>query len=305
MGLLFASQLLVLAVLVVVYTSYTDQSRQPALANGSATKEEATPAGQPSFERLAGSAIQMALISSLADLPGDYSLVVYDPVYDETVVEVEPDKVYFTASLYKLYLAFLAWQDVDQGILELDQVLLNHPTLGQHNLWQCLDLMVRVSDSPCAEALLATYDRQDLQKRLNSLSLVDVNVDQFLVSARDMTKLIALIEAGQGLSAGSREHLLASMNLQVDRQGLQQAFSAAGDVAYNKVGLSAHDWHDVGLVRLGPAKRPLILAILTNDAGVAGVAALAHELHQVLTDELPASPQRLNLNSTTSPSRIW
>ena len=292
-GLLFLRPLLVLVVLSLLYLGYTYQANQPTPTNEDQVQQLETGEENskvPPFEPLAAQEIATAVELALADLAGEYSLVVYDPIYQQVIVEVEPDKQYFSASLYKLYLAFLVWQDVDQSVLALDQIILNHPVYGNRNLWQCLDIMVRISDSPCAEALLATYSYQELQSRLNDLGLVDIDVENFLVSARDMAKLIELIEAGQSLSAMANQHLLASMNLQIYRQGLQQVFSKSGSLVYNKVGYSPRDWHDVGLVRLGGEGRPLVIALLTNQAGVARVAEAADTLNQLLTTEPLSQP---------------
>ena len=243
---------------------------------------------QQSFQPIAGQDLQLHLDQTVAKLKGKYSLVVYDPVYEQSLATINPSDIYFSASLYKLYLAFLVWQDVDQGIINIDDSLVDHPDFGILSTITCLDLMIRLSDSPCAEAFLETYDYDQLQARLKHFGLPDIDMPNFKVSSLDMLEILRLIESEQALSAMATNSLFESMGLQVYHQGLRQAFaSSESTIVYDKVGFSQRDWHDVGLIKVGQLSRPIIVVILSLDAGERGVGALSSSLSQWLLDNIP------------------
>ena len=239
--------------------------------------------------RLNGDEIQAALNLTVANLAGEYSVIVHDLETDETLGMIAEENIYFTASLYKLYLAFIIWQDVDNGLLAPNDSLVDHPDYGAKSVTECLDLMVRTSDSPCAEAFLSRYDYDDLQVRLLRLGLTDIDMPNFMTSAGDMLQLLRLIHHQQHLSNGASSQLLEAMRNQVYGQGLRQAFLKTGkNQVYNKVGFSYRDWHDIGLLELQTTSQSkwLAVVILSRRAGENNVRKLADSLEATLIDQL-------------------
>ena len=182
------------------------------------------------------------------------------------------DKLFFSASLYKLYYAVLAWQDLGSGDLT-DETNFQ----ADRSLTQCLDLMIRESDSPCGEALLARYDYAQATERLREIGLPNVNTAAFKVSAIDMAVLLQASYEMDIMSTTARQALFESMRQQVYADGLKQGFSDF--TVRDKVGFSDTDWHDVGLVELTDSQTVTVV-ILSENAGAEGVAELSSKLSQ-------------------------
>ena len=234
---------------------------------------------------------EMALEAVIADFKvpdnGRLSVVVYDLTNREYLLSHNKEDLYPTASLYKLYLAYMAYEDVDNGRLALEQPFTNHPAYRHElNLGTCLHLMVAVSDSPCGETLLAHYGYPAIQARLQELGLPHVNAAAFRASAEDMTRLLELIY-GDNLSADSRGKLLGSMSNQAYDVILQPAFRDYGQV-YDKTGawLNAtgkdYNWIDVGIIELADRDQTLAISILHEHVPTDDLLTLAKELAGII-----------------------
>lgn len=220
--------------------------------------------------------IQSTLDTWIAQAPtAQYSVVIQDPLTGERIATVNEHQTYFAASLYKLYFAFLAWQDVQSGQLAIKQDFYR----GQSTT-ECLDKMIRESDSPCGEALLQVYDYSKAQERLQQLGLLDINAPAFEVSAADMAVLLQHIFDEQLLNTTNAQTLRESMREQIYDKGLKTGFS--GWSVEDKVGFSENgDWHDVGFVQTSSGSW-LIVSVLSRNAYAAGVSGLAKELQQAM-----------------------
>ena len=184
-------------------------------------------------------------------------------------------KTFFTASIYKLYVAYLAYQDVDKGLHRLDEPYLNGWTRGK-----CLDEAIRTSHSPCAEKLMAELGRQNIQKRLTAYDLVDTNMMGLTTSAHDASIILSRIGQGNDLSAKSTQLMLDSMLGQVYRNGIAKGFSDSK--VYNKVGFrDLVEYHDAGIVRLSDG-RQVVVSVLTSNVGVSSISQLAASLQKAL-----------------------
>lgn len=214
---------------------------------------------------------------------GRLSVVVYDLTSREYLLAHNKEYLYPTASLYKLYLAYMAYEDVDSGRLSLAQPFIKHLIYKYElNLGVCLNLMITVSDSPCGETLLAHYDYPVIQARLKELGLPHANAGAFRASAEDMTRLLELIY-GDNLSANSRDRLLGSMSNQAYDVILQPAFRDRARV-YNKTGAwrdgsgEGYYWIDVGIIELADRDQAFAVSILHENVPTKDLLALAEEL---------------------------
>ena len=215
---------------------------------------------------------------------GELSVIVYDLKNERELVSLNKDHLYFSASLYKLYLGFLAYQDIDQGLLESNQRLVKHNQYGDLNLNTCLKLMIQISDSLCGEAVLAIYDRPLTQKRLEELGLPNINMPSFLVSAQDMSQILRLIYQGGDLSSSSRKQLFAALAEQTYSQILRLTFSDISTV-YNKAGFSKENWHDVGILEFEDYDHPLAIIILSENVPLQNLQELTQKIKQTLAIE--------------------
>ncbi|MCA9349387.1 serine hydrolase [Candidatus Saccharibacteria bacterium] len=218
--------------------------------------------------------LQQTIDDWVTNHAGTYGIVVQDPRTKDTLATYNQHQTFFTASLYKLYMAFLVWQDLDSGDIEEQANFYE-----QYSLNDCLDRMIRLSDSPCGEAVLAAYDYASVQKRLLALGMPDINMPGFQVSAADMAVLLQHIYDHQLIPETSAQSLRQSMREQIYDKGLKSGFNMY--LVEDKVGFSENgDWHDVGLVKVGDDY--LIVAVLSNKAYSANLAGLATSLQNTL-----------------------
>lgn len=212
--------------------------------------------------------IQAAIDKWIAGNSGDYAVIVRDVSSNQVLGQYNSDEEFFSASIYKLYIAMLGYIDIDNGALDDADLL-----VGTQSLGECLDLMVRESDSPCGEALLARYDRSDAQDRLEQLGILGIDINGFTITASGVDALLSVI-SDRGIS-----DLEESMRRQVYDKGLRAAFSSYE--VLDKVGFSPDDWHDVGFID-GLQGGRVSIVVLSRDAGSSGVRSLGEALRKSL-----------------------
>lgn len=188
---------------------------------------------------------------------------------------------YFTASIYKPFVAYVGYQKVDDGTYSLSEPYLNGKTRGQ-----CLDVMIRDSDSPCGEKMWNELGKQALTENMRSLGLTNTSLVNLTTSAKDASVILQKIQTGEGLSQESQASFLDSMKTQDSRyrRGLPSGFSEL--TVFNKVGWNLNkEWHDTAIVRL-PDDRAVIVSVFTENVGYQQIAQLGISLEQKLIADL-------------------
>lgn len=254
-----------------------NQLSQPA--NSEVSTEAAVPievkekAPEPEFD---AKAIQSVISDWTTSHKGVYSISVADNK-GKVLAKHQPEKTFFAASIYKLYVAYVGYQKIDDGTYAASETYLNGWSRGK-----CLDEMIRTSNSPCAEKMWAELGKESLNTTLKEYGLTDTSMTGLTTSPRDATRMLARIEQGTGLSAESRKAFLASMKGQIYRDALPKGFAPA--TVYDKVGFrEAVEYHDVAIVEL-PNKKRVIVSVMTQSAGSANIAGLAKELLAALQE---------------------
>lgn len=192
------------------------------------------------------------------------------------LASVNPDEVYFTASIYKLFVAYEGYRAIDSGEYKLDEVY-----LGSSIRAECLDLMIRESDSPCAEKLWNELGKEDLTETIESYGIEDTSLVGLSTTALDSALITARIMQGEGLSESSKSAFHESMKTQIFRDTLNKGFSEK-IVVYNKIGFNQQlEYHDVGFIELTDGRK-LVVSVLTSGVGTKKIAELATALEQVL-----------------------
>ena len=204
-----------------------------------------------------------------------YGVVVAD-TKGKAAVAANADKQFFAASIYKLYVAYIGYQLVDSGQLDAKTNYQGGRTLGQ-----CLDAMIRASDSPCAEKLMTQIGKTEIQTKLALYGLTNTSMARLLTTPADATIVLSKIYQGSGLSAASKQKLLESMANQKYRNALPKGF--AGSVVYDKVGFGDQvEYHDAGIVTL-PDGKTIIVAVFTTSGSPSKIAKLGQEIARVIT----------------------
>lgn len=198
----------------------------------------------------------------LAKQTAEYGIVVYDPANEQIIASNNPDEKYFAASLYKLFVAYLALVDFQNGTQNPDEDL-----WGGYTRKECVDKMIRESHSPCGEAMMADMGQETLRQRVAGMGINNTIFAGIATTARDSALILQYIVEGRDLNAENTAFLRDAMRVQPDkyRRGLPQgAPEATWDT---KVGWNEqYNYHDVGIMTL-PSGREYVVAILSYGNG--------------------------------------
>lgn len=192
----------------------------------------------------------------------------------KTLASSDQQRQYFTASIYKLYVAYLASQDIDKGLHAADEKYLNTFTRGD-----CLTRMIQFSDSPCAEKMMTELGKQNMQTRLQALGLTDTSMARLQTSTKDASIVTGLINKGDGLSPQSTERLRSAMLQQQYRDALPKGF--AGFEVGDKVGFYEVGYHDTAFVK-APNSNSYIVTIFTDAVRSTTITELSKQLAPLL-----------------------
>lgn len=223
--------------------------------------------------------LQPTVDTWVARQSADYGIVVYDPAYKTVIASHQPDKQFFTASIYKLYVAYVALLDIQNGTQDPNQVV-----LPGHVLRQCIYKMIHSSDSPCGEKVLNNMGQAALTERLNTdFALTNTAFPAFVTSAQDAATILIRLQAKQDLNVENTDFLLDAMKTQIYRTGLPKGMPQA--TVANKVGFNdPKEWHDTGIITL-PNGREYIVSILGgNGAKSAHIADFAQTIYSQLAE---------------------
>lgn len=209
-----------------------------------------------------------------------YSTVIYDVANKQTIGTHLPDREYFAASLYKLFIAYLALVDFQNGTQDP-----NEPILHGLTRKQCVDKMIRSSDSPCGEAMMADMNPSKLNQRVKDLGITHTRFDGIVTTAADSAKILQLIADKAHLNDTNTEFLRDAMlnQPQMYRNGLAKGAPKAK--LFTKVGWNeTYNYHDVGIMQL-PDGREYIIAVLSQGNGrSAPLADFAKKAYSALTE---------------------
>jgi beta-lactamase class A len=181
------------------------------------------------------------------------------------------DKVFTTASTYKLFVAFSTLKRIDNGSYEWSDSVVDG-----RNLKTCFDDMIVKSDNPCAEALIKKIGRDKLDSDLRSIGLTKSTFrakNNQTTSAELAVFLTKLEKKKLPLKSASRDTLLGAMKRQVYRQGIPAGTS--GEVA-DKVGFLNGLLHDAAIVY--SPKGTYVLVILSDNSTWASIADITRRI---------------------------
>jgi hypothetical protein len=204
---------------------------------------------------------------------GESSIVIAD-IDGNVIASNNQEVVYFAASIYKLYVAYAGYQQIDNGTVDPEELYLNGNTRAE-----CLDLMIRESDSPCGEKLWTELGKEELTTQLKEYGIKNTSMTGITTTAEDAGLILSMIERGEGLSDASRKAFLDSMKTQdaLYRRGLPSGFSD-DVIVYNKVGWNElKEWHDTAILEFSDGRK-LIVTVFTDSVGISPIVELAKSI---------------------------
>lgn len=245
---------IVLAITTAVwFMDNTTEAPEPAQQQQAESEEQPTEPERPEQINL-----QPTIDSWVAGQSGNYGIVVYDPANETIIGEHQPDEQFFTASIYKLYVAYVTLQDFESGAQNPDEVVLAGQTRRE-----CVYKMIQSSDSPCGETILNDIGGTALTDRLvNDFGFTNTNFPGFYTSSADVVRLLSRLQSGQDLNDANTEFLRETMRTQVYRTGLPAGMPEA--IVDDKVGFDSPDlWVDTAIFKLSN-DREYIVSIFGN-----------------------------------------
>lgn len=230
------------------------------------------PAAEPQLPNL-----QPVVDNWISSHSGIYSIKITD-TKGNTLAQSNADKQFDPASLYKLFVAYVGYQKIDDGSYQYDQLYLNNKSFGQ-----CLDAMIRDSDSPCGEKMMTDLGKVNVTSQMHELGLTNTSLPGFYTTASDVSIILRRIAMGEGLSKASQDKYLDSMKTQDAkyRRGLPSGFTSEFTV-FNKVGWRLdRDWHDAAIIELPDGQR-VTVTVLTTGVGYQNIAGLGQQIEAAL-----------------------
>lgn len=221
--------------------------------------------------------LQPTVDSWVANQPGNYGIVVYDPANDAIIATHQGDKLFFTASMYKLSVAYLTLKDFQSGAQDPDEVILAGQTRKE-----CVYKMIHSSDSPCGETVLNDMGQATVgQRNKTELGLTNAIFPGFQTTSADMVKILQRLQANKDLNAENTAFLLDAMKNQIYRNGVPAGMPEA--TIADKIGFDSPDlWVDGGIMYL-PNGRQYIYCIFGNGGvGSTQIASFARTIYPLL-----------------------
>ena len=199
-------------------------------------------------------------------------VVAIDAASGQTIVSVNPDLQLTSASLYKLFVAYSMFTEVNNGAWSWDDPLIDWRTLGQ-----CFDDMIIESDNDCPEAWLMTVGVETVSAQVQVLGLTNTVVawSDMRTTAGDMAHFLDLVVMGDVLSPEDRLRLTGAMEVQNYREGIPAGIPSA--VVWDKVGFFEGLLHDAAVVKSD--KGEMILVILTEGSSWETIAEVASAVY--------------------------
>ncbi len=183
-------------------------------------------------------------------------------------------KQFTSASIYKLYVTYVAYTKANNG-----QLSLSSTTSTGQSVETCIDRMIVVSDNACAVAVgnLIGWSANDGFLRTNGIVGTTLSAGNQLTTANDATTLLVKLQSGTLVSDTYKNSWLDMMRRQIYRKGIPAG--SAGSVA-NKVGFLYALNHDAAIVY--HPKGTYVLTVLSNNSSFSAIADLSRQISNVL-----------------------
>lgn len=242
---------------------------------------------------------QPVIESWASRVSGMKSVMIYDLDLDMAVGSLNADQNYDTASIYKLFVAYEGYRRIEKGIWRAEEMVTGRTRE------KCLDLMLRESDSICAERFFTEIGRTNFDKIvMNDFGIKNSQISKLSSNAKDVVELMKLFYKHADFSdvtvAKIQDAMLnqscAKSEMCVGgccdwRQGLPRGFSKRARV-YNKVGWSYNGetwdtYHDAAIVQFPEKQRSFAVVVMTKHVASSQIAALGRAIEATFFEAKP------------------
>ena len=236
--------------------------------------------------------LEEVIRSSLADEVDSYGVVVKNLV-NGAVAEVNPHKRFETASLFKLWVMYEVYKQVELGLLDMDEELLVTPYYASFDagtlpvdicdtltVREALWAMITYSDNTSGFLLRDKVGLGHIHRDLQALGLTEsaFGYEDVTSTAADMATFLEMVVLGAAVSREASQEMLDLMLAQEVNDRLPALLPPGTEVAH-KTGDLPEVTHDVGIVY---APQPAyIIAVLSDRGGESEpIAALSLAVYE-------------------------
>lgn len=181
-------------------------------------------------------------------VPADMTLMLSDLSTGETII-VGDRQDFVAASLYKLFIAYYAYEQIDEGKITLKTVLSNDRTLDS-----CLNVMITISDNECGVLLGDLFGWANIDAKIHAEGFTDTILNSrnspggdIKTSPRDIHSFLARLYDGKLMSKQHTEHLLNLLLNQEINNRLPPILPGSIAMAH-KTGDAYNYIHDAGII---------------------------------------------------------
>ena len=219
------------------------------------------PAPPPASVRRMDADLHRVVETTLGDQAEHYGVVVLR-LSDGRSAQINPDNVFYAASLFKLPVMVEVYHQAAIGALTMDELLVVTEGAAEYDLGtlshevgeavpisQLLEETITYSDNVAAIVLLGRVGAANADETLAALGLdhTSVQTDDIPTTAADMARLLELLGRGQVVDPVSSEAMLALMRRQGINDRIPEGLPAGVPVAH-KTGNWDNATHDVSVV---------------------------------------------------------
>lgn len=210
-----------------------------------------------------------------ADYPSGQFGVFVQKLSDESVqASLNANNVFFTASLYKLYLANYVYNQIEIGKLTKNS---NIGSSG--NLNTCIQLMIRISSNACGESVGNAVGWQNLHNYTIGLGFKHTDMRGPLTStAADTARFMLDLYKGKLLNKQHTNEFIELLKLQYIKNAIPAG--VPGKVVANKTGDKLNVWHDAAVIYHPKGK--YVLVVMTANAGPWPIANLSQRIGTIM-----------------------
>ena len=248
------------------------------------TKEEPKPEPEPEPEPVIKEVNFQAAVEAWAKKAGGKSGVyIYDLDNNKVVANYNGDERFETASLYKLFVVYEGYRRLESG-----EWSANSKVGGTgKTILQCLDLAIRESNSPCAEALHSKIGYSEMAEIIKEdFGLENTSAKYLYSTPEEIAKMMKIFYEHKDIKSAEylaqiKDSFLNQPKTTYDwRRGLPKGFSDKVDV-YNKVGWEWVEeenywkiYDDAAIVKFKDEDRTFIVVEMTSRVGLSNIVNL-------------------------------
>ena len=256
-----------------ITTSQSSQAIVAALKEAKKTASLSEIPSSGSVDPIAASPDSIAAFISTLAAKGESVGLYVKKIGGGTQYGTNADRVYTSASTYKLFVAYSVMRRIDSGELAWSSPI-NGTTVEA-----CFEKMIVVSDNACPEAFLAQYGFSTVQAEARSIGATQASFSpgNMRISAQSLGVMLEKLHSGSLVSADSRNRLLGLMRRQVYRRGVPAGTSY--QVA-DKVGFLFALLHDASVIETPQGN--YVVVIMTDGSSWGRIAELTRMIASTL-----------------------